>query len=152
MPRFRSIAGRKQRHGVAPTDRTNVDDASGRPSSSCRQLCERLHDHHCPDEIDLESGQLVTPGAWVASATTKAIVLGGRARFHGYECKLQTRHDSGHAGAHDDMVHENLIGSFALVDYPAVYRSLGAMTLRVDHQGNGVRKTPDPHPAGMQSA
>jgi len=56
--------------------------------------------------------------------------------YHGYYYNILKRQGkSAPRGACDYLVHENMIGGFALVAYPARYGSSGIMTFIVNHDG-----------------
>ena len=52
-------------------------------------------------------------------------------------------------GAYDYLAHGKMIGGFALVAYPAVYRSSGVMTFLVNHEGTVFEKDLGPHTADI---
>jgi Protein of unknown function (DUF2950) len=81
-------------------------------------------------------------GELVASATREGYHVGGeRAPFHGYYYKILTRQGSAApGGAYDYVVRGKMIGGFALVAYPAVYRKSGVMTFLVNHEGTVFQK------------
>jgi Protein of unknown function (DUF2950) len=76
-------------------------------------------------------------GELVARATTVGYRIGnGRAPFHGYYFKILTRQGAAApGGALNYIVRGKMIGGFALVAYPAVYRNSGVMTFVVNHNG-----------------
>jgi hypothetical protein len=76
-------------------------------------------------------------GELVAQATTVGYRIGGgRAPFHGYYFKILTRQGTAApGGALNYIVRGKMIGGFALVAYPAVYRNSGVMTFIVNHNG-----------------
>lgn len=63
--------------------------------------------------------------------------LGGRAMpYHGYLYRiLKAQGPNAPGGAHDYVVGEKMIGGFALIAYPAHYRSSGVMTFMVNQDG-----------------
>jgi hypothetical protein len=90
-----------------------------------------------------EPGESPSPlGELVASATREGYRVGGeRAPFHGYYYKILTRQGSAApGGAYDYVVRGKMIGGFALVAYPAVYRQSGVMTFLVNHEGTVFEK------------
>jgi hypothetical protein len=90
-----------------------------------------------------EPGEGPSPlGELVASAVAKGYqVGGGRAPFHGYYYKILTRQGSAApGGAYEYIVRGKMIGGFALVAYPAVYRNSGVMTFLVNHEGTVFQK------------
>jgi Protein of unknown function (DUF2950) len=99
-----------------------------------------------------EPGENPSPlGELVASATTEGYhVGGGRAPFHGYYYRILTRQGSAApGGAYDYVAHGKMIGGFALVAYPAVYRNSGVMTFLVNHEGTVFEKDLGPHTANI---
>ena len=95
-----------------------------------------------------EPGEAASPlGEVVASATTEGYHLGGgRAPFHGYYYRILTRQGpAAHGGAYDYIAHGKMIGGFALVAYPAVYRKSGVMSFLVNHEGTVFQKDLGPH-------
>jgi hypothetical protein len=96
------------------------------------------------------AGESPSPlGELVASATAEGYHVGnGRAPFHGYYFKILTRQGSAApGGAYDYIVDGKMIGGFALVAYPAAYRSSGVMTFLVNHEGTVFEKDLGPHTA-----
>jgi Protein of unknown function (DUF2950) len=99
-----------------------------------------------------EPGENLSPlGELVASATTEGYHAGGgRAPFHGYYYKILTRQGpAAPGGAYDYIAHGKMIGGFALVAYPAVYRNSGVMTFLVNHEGTVFEKDLGPHTASI---
>ena len=97
-------------------------------------------------------GETASPlGELVASATTEGYrVEGGHAPFHGYYYRILTRQGpAAHGGAYDYIAHGKMIGGFALVAYPAVYRNSGVMTFVVNHNGVVFEKDLGPHTANI---
>ena len=97
-------------------------------------------------------GETASPlGELVASATTEGYrVEGGHAPFHGYYYRILTRQGpAAHGGAYDYIAHGKMIGGFALVAYPAVYRNSGVMTFLVNHEGTVFEKDLGPHTANI---
>ena len=85
-----------------------------------------------------EAGEEPSPlGELVASAAAQGYsVTGGRAPYHGYYYKILTRQGpAAHGGAYDYVVHDRMIGGFALVAWPATYRNSGVKTFIVSHEG-----------------
>lgn len=83
-------------------------------------------------------GEEASPlGELVVQASTEGYRLGGaRAPFHGYFYRILTRQGpAARGGAMDYVVGGKMIGGFALVAYPAVYRNTGVMTFIVNHDG-----------------
>jgi hypothetical protein len=81
-------------------------------------------------------------GNLVAQATSEGYRLGGaRAPFHGYFYRILTRQGpSARGGALNYIVGGKMIGGFALIAYPAIYRNSGVMTLVVNHDGAVFQK------------
>jgi hypothetical protein len=99
-----------------------------------------------------EPGENLSPlGELVASATSEGYhVGGGRAPFHGYYYKILNRQGpAAPGGAYDYVVHGKMIGGFALVAYPAVYRNSGVMTFLVNHEGTVFEKDLGLHTANI---
>ena len=97
-----------------------------------------------------EPGESPSPlGELVAGATREGYRVGGeRAPFHGYYYKILTRQGSAApGGAYDYVVRGKMIGGFALVAYPAVYRQSGVMTFLVNHEGTVFEKDLGPRTA-----
>jgi hypothetical protein len=97
-----------------------------------------------------EPGEDPSPlGELVASATSEGYHVGGeRTPFHGYYYKILTRQGAAApGGAYDYLVDGKMIGGFALVAYPAVYRNSGVMTFLVNHEGTVFQKDLGPHTA-----
>jgi Protein of unknown function (DUF2950) len=95
-----------------------------------------------------EPGEEPSPlGELVASATSEGYHVGGeRTPFHGYYYKILTRQGAAApGGAYDYVVNGKMIGGFALVAYPAVYRNSGVMTFVVNHEGTVFQKDLGPH-------
>jgi hypothetical protein len=83
-------------------------------------------------------GEEASPlGELVVQASTEGYRLGGtRAPFHGYFYRILSRQGpAARGGAMDYVVQGKMIGGFALVAYPAVYRNTGVMTFVVNHDG-----------------
>ncbi|MEJ2377056.1 MAG: DUF2950 domain-containing protein [Pseudolabrys sp.] len=98
-----------------------------------------------PDEDPSPLGELV------AEATAQGYhVGGGRAPFHGYYFKILTKQGAAAAGGElDYVVNGKMIGGFALVAYPAVYRNSGVMTFIVSYAGNVFQKDLGPDTAKL---
>jgi len=80
--------------------------------------------------------------------------VGGRAEpYWGYYYRILTVQGP-HApdGAYDYVVRGHMIGGFALVAYPAEYRSSGVMTFIVSHAGVVYQKDLGPHTADIARA
>ena len=76
-------------------------------------------------------------GELAAQAATQGYRIGGaRQPFHGYYFKILTKQGRAAPGGElEYIVHGKMIGGFALVAYPAVYRNTGVMTFIVNHSG-----------------
>jgi hypothetical protein len=86
-------------------------------------------------------------GALVAEATAQGYRIGGgRAPFHGYYFKVLTKQGAAAPGGElEYVVHDKMIGGFALVAYPAQYRNSGVMTFIVSHSGIVFQKNLGPN-------
>jgi hypothetical protein len=66
--------------------------------------------------------------------------------YHGYFYKILTgQGPNAPGGAYDYMVHDQMIGGFAMVAYPAQYGSSGIMTFIVNHDGVVYQKDLGPN-------
>jgi hypothetical protein len=77
-------------------------------------------------------------GEVAAAAAAQGYSVEGRRQipYQGYYYKILTRQGSNAPGGEVDyMANGNMVGGFALVAYPAQYRSSGLMTFLVNHQG-----------------
>lgn len=93
-------------------------------------------------------GEDLSPlGALVAEATAQGYRVGdGRTPFHGYYFKVLTKQGAAAPGGElEYVVRGKMIGGFALVAYPAEYRSSGVMTLIVSHSGMVFQKDLGPN-------
>ena len=71
-------------------------------------------------------------------------------RIGGYYYEILTRQGpAAPGGAYDYLAHGKMIGGFALVAYPAVYRSSGVMTFLVNHEGRVFEKDLGPRTADI---
>jgi hypothetical protein len=88
-------------------------------------------------------------GDLAASAAAEGYRVGEqRAPYHGYYYKVLTRQGSNApGGALDYIVRGRMIGGFALMAYPARYRSSGVMTFLVNHRGDVYEKDLGPNTA-----
>jgi Protein of unknown function (DUF2950) len=86
-------------------------------------------------------------GELVAEATARGYRIGGgRAPFHGYYFKVLTKQGAAAPGGElEYVVHDKMIGGFALVAYPAQYRNSGVMTFIVSHSGIVFQKNLGPN-------
>ena len=65
----------------------------------------------------------------------------GRTPYHGYYYKILTKQGpAAPGGAHDYVVNGKMLGGFALVAYPAEYRTSGVMTFQVNYDGTVYQK------------
>jgi hypothetical protein len=90
-----------------------------------------------------QSGEDESPlGDLAASAAAEGYRAGQqRIPYHGYYYKVLTRQGpNAPGGALDYVVRGKMIGGFALVAYPAEYKSSGVMTFLVSHQGKVYEK------------
>ncbi len=99
-----------------------------------------------------QSGADESPlGELAANAAAEGYRAGQkRTAYHGYFYKVLTRQGpSASGGALDYVVGGRMIGGFALVAYPAQYRTSGVMTFLVNHQGDVYQKDLGPNTAGI---
>jgi hypothetical protein len=85
-----------------------------------------------------KGGEAESPlGELIAQAAREGYRPDGRgAPFRGYLFKiLKGQGPAAQGGAHDYVAHGRMIGGFALVAYPAVYRNSGVKTFIVNHEG-----------------
>jgi hypothetical protein len=89
-----------------------------------------------------EKGQPESPmGAAAADAQSEGYTPGSGQPYHGYYYKILTRQGPGATeGKEDYIVHGKMIGGFALVAYPAIYRNSGVMTFIVNYEGKVWQK------------
>jgi Protein of unknown function (DUF2950) len=85
------------------------------------------------------SGENESPlGEFATSAAAQGYSVEGKryAPYHGYYYRILTRQGPNAPGGEADYVTgDNMVGGFALVAYPAQYRSSGLMTFLVNQQG-----------------
>ena len=85
------------------------------------------------------SGENESPGGeFATSAAAQGYSVEGKRQipYQGYYYRILTRQGPNAPGGEVDyMVSGNMVGGFALVAYPAQYRSSGLMTFLVNHQG-----------------
>jgi Protein of unknown function (DUF2950) len=77
-------------------------------------------------------------GEFATSAAAQGYSVEGKRQipYQGYYYRILTRQGPNAPGGElDYMVSNNMVGGFALVAYPAQYRSAGLMTFLVNHQG-----------------
>jgi len=73
--------------------------------------------------------------------------------YHGYFFRMLTAQGPGASGgALDYVVHGRMIGGFAAIAYPALYRRSGVMTLIVNHDGVVYQKDLGPDTAKIAAA
>src|SRR5205823_3739467 len=89
---------------------------------------------------ETRSGEPPSPlGPLVAKARSEGYVKAqdeGAQPYHGYLFKILTAQGpSAPGGAYDYIVNGQMIGGFALVAWPARWRSSGVMTFIVNHDG-----------------
>jgi hypothetical protein len=90
-----------------------------------------------------QSGEQDSPLGELAAAAASEGYRAGQQRipYHGYYYKVLTRQGSdARGGTLDYVVRGKMIGGFALVAYPAEYRSSGVMTFLVSHHGKVYEK------------
>jgi DUF2950 family protein len=91
----------------------------------------------------VQSGEEGSPLGELAAAAASEGYRPGQQRipYHGYYYKVLTRQGpNAPGGALDYVVRGKMIGGFALVAYPAEYKSSGVMTFLVSHQGKVYEK------------
>ena len=90
-------------------------------------------------------------GEFIAQATGQGYrVGGGRTPYHGYYYKILTKQGAAASdGELEYVVKGKMIGGFALVAYPAVYRNSGVVTFIVSHNGTVYQKDLGPHTARL---
>jgi hypothetical protein len=100
-------------------------------------------------------GEPLSPmGPLVASATAEGY---GKAEqmspYHGYFFRIITAQgENASGGAYSYIVNGNMIGGFAIVAYPALYRSSGVKTFIVNHEGVVYEKDLGPETAQLAAA
>ena len=91
-------------------------------------------------------------GDLVAQASNEGYRLGSgpRAPFHGYFYRILTKQGpAARGGAMNYVVGGRMIGGFALIAYPAEYRTSGVMTFIVNHDGVVYQKGLGPGTVGI---
>ena len=90
-------------------------------------------------------------GEFFAEATKQGYRAGGgRIPYHGYYYKILAKQGAAAPdGELEYVVKGKMIGGFALVAYPAVYRNSGVMTFIVSHNGTVYQKDLGPHTTGL---
>jgi len=97
-----------------------------------------------------QAGEQQSPlGELAAAAAAEGYKVGtSPTPYHGYYYKiLKAQGPKATGGAFDYVVRGNMIGGFALVAYPAIYRQSGVMTFLVNHEGTVFEKDLGPHTA-----
>jgi Protein of unknown function (DUF2950) len=100
-------------------------------------------------------GESLSPlGPLVARATAEGY---GKAEqlspYHGYYFRvLNAQGENAKGGAYSYMVDGSMIGGFAIVAYPALYRSSGVKTFTVNHEGVVYEKDLGPETAKLAEA
>jgi hypothetical protein len=73
--------------------------------------------------------------------------------YHGYYFRLlKAQGENANGGAYSYMVNDNMIGGFAIVAYPAVYRASGVKTFIVNHEGVVYEKDLGPETSKLAEA
>ena len=102
------------------------------------------------------SGESQSPiGPLVASASQEGYPTGtnGPNPFHGYFYRILTSQGANAAGGQKDYVTDGkLTGGFAIVAYPASYRSSGVMTFLINQDGLVVQKDLGPDTGKLAAA
>jgi hypothetical protein len=125
---------------IADAEREFADrmrDVTGQPEYaetfvSGKDKKDGLYWETAPDEKPSPLGPLVAR----AGGEGYSGKVGGKAPYHGYLYRIlksQGRHAPG--GAYSYVVNGRMIGGFALVAYPAVYRASGVHTFVVNYDG-----------------
>ena len=100
-------------------------------------------------------GEPLSPlGPFVARATAEGY---GKAEqmspYHGYFFRIITAQGANaNGGAYSYIVNGNMIGGFAIVAYPALYRASGVKTFIVNHEGVVYEKDLGPETAQLAAA
>jgi hypothetical protein len=100
-------------------------------------------------------GEPLSPlGPLVASAAAEGYGKAAQmSPYHGYLYKIITAQgEHANGGAYSYMVDGSLIGGFAIVAYPALYRSSGVKTFIVNHEGIVYEKDLGPETARLAAA
>ena len=93
-------------------------------------------------------------GPLVARATAEGYKNGEQmSPYHGYFFRIITAQgENANGGAYSYIVNGNMIGGFAIVAYPALYRSSGVKTFTVNHEGIVYEKDLGPDTAQLAAA
>jgi Protein of unknown function (DUF2950) len=100
-------------------------------------------------------GEPLSPlGPLVASAAAEGYGKAAQlSPYHGYLYKIITAQgENANGGAYSYMVNGSMIGGFAIVAYPALYRSSGVKTFTVNHEGIVYEKDLGPETAKLAAA
>jgi len=100
-------------------------------------------------------GEPLSPlGPLVARATAEGYKNGERlSPYHGYLYRIITAQgENANGGAYSYMVNGSMIGGFAIVAYPALYRASGVKTFTVNHEGIVYEKDLGPDTAQLAAA
>lgn len=94
-------------------------------------------------------GEPLSPlGPLVARATAEGYGNAELSPYHGYYFRIVTAQgEHANGGAYSYIVNGNMIGGFAIVAYPALYRASGVKTLIVNHEGVVYEKDLGPETA-----
>jgi hypothetical protein len=101
---------------------------------------------------EAKEGEMESPaGAFVAEATSEGYETGRkRTPFHGYFYRILTAQgDHAPGGAKDFVVDGKMTGGFAIVAYPAEYRSSGVMVFVIGPKGQMYQKDLGETPAEL---
>jgi hypothetical protein len=95
-------------------------------------------------------GELVAVAAAEGYGKKPAAKEEGPAPYHGYRYRILTAQGKdAPGGAYDYLVRDKLLGGFAVVAWPATYRSSGVMTFIVSHEGVVYEKDLGPQTASI---
>jgi hypothetical protein len=100
-------------------------------------------------------GEPLSPlGPFVARATAEGYRNAEQfSPYHGYFFRIITAQgENADGGAYSYLVNGNMIGGFAIVAYPAVYRASGVKTFSVNHEGVVYEKDLGPETAKIAVA
>ena len=100
-------------------------------------------------------GEPLSPlGPLVASAAAEGYGKAAQlSPYHGYLYKIITAQgENANGGAYSYMVNGSMIGGFAIVAYPALYRASGVKTFTVNHEGIVYEKDLGPETAQLAAA
>jgi hypothetical protein len=100
-------------------------------------------------------GEPLSPlGPFVASAAAEGYGKAAQlSPYHGYLYRIITAQgENANGGAYSYMVNGSMIGGFAIVAYPALYRASGVKTFTVNHEGIVYEKDLGPETAQIAAA